>query len=368
MRILNQYITQEFLKPLLVCALAFLIVFLVADLNDNLEDFTSNGVSGLRILWYYGLKLPQIMVQVAPLALLLATLFTISNMERYNELIAIRAAGIHILRTLTPLFGFGLICSFAVFLLYEFVCPDWLRQAEEFRRQLGSQEQPSKYISTEFHFENDAQGRLWTAKTFNRRDNILEDVIITERDPDRPNFIKRRMIAEKAVWRNNHWEFLDADIYQFNQFGRRPDLPKSLLDRSIWRATNLDETPLEFLLYLESRPEYMSARTMRSFLERHKNLSPQVIRNYEVEMHNRMAVPIGCLTAIIIGIPFSLRTGRKGPALAIASSIALFITLYMLSHIALYMGIRGIVPPILAAWLPNLAFLFLGLALLPTVR
>ena len=81
-----------------------------------------------------------------------------------------------------------------------------------------------------------------------------------------------------------------------------------------------------------------------------------------------ISLQTGCLTAIIIGIPFSLRTGRKGPALAIASSIALFIALYMLSHIALYMGIRGVVPPILAAWLPNLAFLFLGLALLPTVR
>jgi lipopolysaccharide export system permease protein len=81
-----------------------------------------------------------------------------------------------------------------------------------------------------------------------------------------------------------------------------------------------------------------------------------------------MSVPIGCLTAIIIGIPFALRTGRKGPALAIASSIALFITLYMLSHIALYMGIRGIIPPVMAAWLPNLTFLVLGLTMLPTVR
>ncbi len=61
------------------------------------------------------------------------------------------------------------------------------------------------------------------------------------------------MIAEKGgLEKQRTREFLDADIYQFNQFGRRPDLPKSLLDRSIWRATNLDETPLEFLLYLES--------------------------------------------------------------------------------------------------------------------
>ncbi len=142
MRILNQYITQEFLKPLLVCALAFLIVFLVADLNDNLEDFTSNGVSGLRILWYYGLKLPQIMVQVAPLALLLATLFTISNMERYNELIAIAPPAYTFCAPLLPLW-LRLDLLLRGLFLYEFVCPDWLRQAEEFRRQLGSQEQPS---------------------------------------------------------------------------------------------------------------------------------------------------------------------------------------------------------------------------------
>ena len=89
---------------------------------------------------------------------------------------------------------------------------------------------------------------------------------------------------------------------------------------------------------------------------------------YRVTLHYRLAYPWTCLASVFIGVPFALRTGRRGPALAVASSLFLFALLYLLTHVSFLMGSRGALQPPLAAWLPNLVFLTGGIVLLPSVR
>ena len=372
MRIIDRHIIRELLSPLLICLLAFLMVAVVQDLNDNLEDFTSHDVPARQICWYYLLNMPRLFVLVAPLSILLGVLYLVSNMARHHELIGMRAGGLSLRRAFLPVYLVGSLASIAVLGLSELLAPEWTRRAEDFRRFLGHQTDLSKHVRQGFRFDNEAAHRLWMAASFSPVYDpdaglfpCLEEVTISETTPD--GVPKQIILAERAEWLKGRWHFIEATIQPYMPDGKTPDLLHTRFS-SLVDTLPFDETPRDFLLFEERDPENMSMREIRQFLARHQHLPRPTDNLYRVTMYHRLAYPWTCLASVFIGIPFALRTGRRGPALAVASSLLLFGMLYLLTHVSFLLGSRGFLQPPLAAWLPNLVFLAGGVTLLPSIR
>jgi lipopolysaccharide export LptBFGC system permease protein LptF len=86
------------------------------------------------------------------------------------------------------------------------------------------------------------------------------------------------------------------------------------------------------------------------------------------QLQGRLAAPLTCLTVVLIAIPFGARSGRRNVFVGVASSIVICFAYIVFQSVCLALGNGGIVPPVVAAWLPNALFGGIGMTLINRVR
>jgi lipopolysaccharide export system permease protein len=85
------------------------------------------------------------------------------------------------------------------------------------------------------------------------------------------------------------------------------------------------------------------------------------IRQLQVEIHKKYAIPVACLVFVLVGAPLAIRSGRGGMATAITFSILCFFVYYLFLTGGEKLADRERVPPAVAMWAANVFFGFLGL-------
>jgi lipopolysaccharide export LptBFGC system permease protein LptF len=92
------------------------------------------------------------------------------------------------------------------------------------------------------------------------------------------------------------------------------------------------------------------------------------VRENEVALNRKIAFPLVTLVMTLIGVPFAVTTGRRGALYGVGVGIVLALTYWTLISVFAAFGAGGAMPPILAAWAPNLLFGAGAIYLLLTVR
>ena|SRR5579864_5215822 len=99
MRLLDRYLLRELLVALVVCFCAFILLWIAADLMTELHTFQEHHLRATDIIQYYVFTGVDDFIPIGlPVALLLALLYALTNHARYNEITAMRAAGISLMR------------------------------------------------------------------------------------------------------------------------------------------------------------------------------------------------------------------------------------------------------------------------------
>jgi lipopolysaccharide export system permease protein len=81
-----------------------------------------------------------------------------------------------------------------------------------------------------------------------------------------------------------------------------------------------------------------------------------------------LAIPVTCLIIALFGAPLATSSQRGGAAYGIAVSLATTILFLVLIQLTKAIGGKGLMPPDIAAWVPNLACGLFALVLLARVR
>ena len=92
--VLDRYILRKFIINLLISAGAFIIIFLVVDLIENIDKFIDRQAEITLVFIYYLYYIPYIINLTLPISMLLSCLFTLGNMSQHNEIVAQKSAGI----------------------------------------------------------------------------------------------------------------------------------------------------------------------------------------------------------------------------------------------------------------------------------
>jgi lipopolysaccharide export system permease protein len=88
----------------------------------------------------------------------------------------------------------------------------------------------------------------------------------------------------------------------------------------------------------------------------------------EVALYSKISFPLAALVTLLIGVPFSFSPGKKGALYGIGIAIVVGLTYYVTTRVFAFMGDSAILPPLMAAWAPNLLFAIAALYALFTVR
>ena len=357
MKVFDKYVIREFLRTLGVTVLIFLSVYLIADLFERMDDIIENQPFATIVLNYYIYKIPSMIFNVFPFAMLFAVLLTIRNFIIHNELIAIRSNAITLYRIFKPIVILGILASFLTLGVNELILPFTNQKVHDLGYVLKGKKNPAYKPS-----KNSIQ-QLWYRGAGNRFYN-MDLLIRSAKEIDKMTIftldknyqLKERLDAEKVLYQNGKWVFFDGVIRIFtgeNWVTR---------DRFVMRVLPLKETFSDFMR-VEKKSEEMPFLELKAYLERLKRsgIAPDQYRTYVVDLYSKLSIPAACAVMVLLGIPFALKTGRyKGTAVGVALSIALGFSYWIIYYVGISLGHGGSLPPVIASFAPAVIFGAIG--------
>jgi lipopolysaccharide export system permease protein len=366
MRILDRYILRSVLAVFFACLFTFLFLYVIVDVFSHLEEILRHRVALDILKNYYLAYLPIIFVQVAPISCLLATLYTFSNLNRNNEIIAMRSSGLSIFQITKTVILLGFIVSMIVFWINDRFVPQSLSATQKMKEQMESgsrrmQEKEREAISNLSIYG--LKNRLFFVNKFSLSTNTMEGIVILEHDEHQN--ITRKIVANKGVYEDGMWRFYQTITYDFDENGQiRGDLQYSEEEIMV-----IPETPDEFINQRQS-PDHMNISQIENYIWKlSKSGATTVIRNLKVDLYQRYAFPLTSLVITLLGIPFSLMIKKRATGLSsIGLSIIVGFLYYVFNAISIALGKAGILQPLLSASLSHITALVSSLYMMKVMR
>ena len=123
MGIIPKYLCKEFFKLLILCQAVFVSLYLVIDFTQKIASFMEANASNHVIFMFFIYKLPLVVIQMAPAACLISVVVLFSFMKKNNEITALKACGISVVRLSLPVLTASIGLTLAIFLFSELVVP-----------------------------------------------------------------------------------------------------------------------------------------------------------------------------------------------------------------------------------------------------
>jgi len=358
MKILDRYILRELAGPFLFGVGVFSILLVAGFILPKLTELFTEGLGLYDALLLFFYLLPRYLVLTFAMSTLLAVLMAFGRLSADSEMVALHAAGASFPRLIVPGIVFGIGVSLIGLISGEMIVPPANHAAEKIlqKAKSGSPEQRENVIL--FEREKEGMERSIYAATLNPAAGTMEQVTITEFRNSQPVGI---IHARRAQRTENAWRLFDGASYTL-----RGGLPAAS-----------DTFREKIITYLAS-PEEIAARGKRNPFEmsyRELKLHIALLRRqdqeagkFEAELPRRFSLPFASLVFALIGTPLGMRSHRRSSSLGVGLTILIVFLYYVFWNWLRIVAEEGAMAPLLAAWLPNLAFAGAGLALILGVR
>ena len=359
MRILTRYVFREYLIPLAYCLGGFISIYVLFELFGSFSRLMEAKLPFLTVVEYFCAYLAPYFEWLAPAALMLAALYTMWSFCRHSEIIAMRANGISFLTIARPiLFAAALMAAF-VYWVNDCYVPrraQWARQLRTQKFDLAKMAKADNIV-----YRNAKEWRTWTIDKFLDPDaQHLSGVRVTI---DRPGGASRLMTitADSADYLDGDWWFTNPKVQHCNTRGEEVASTTPDLDALPLRVfADFREKPSDFLM--QNRDwAYNSIRDRFRYIRTHKDLSTETRRKYQYDTWAKIFAPLACLVITLFAIPAGIASGRQSVFKGILGALAMFFGFYGLTIACMIGAHAAWLPPILAAALPSVIFLILGI-------
>jgi lipopolysaccharide export system permease protein len=353
--LLDRYIARQFVNTFLALVLGLPFLFIVTDLTDNLDRYISQGLNFQAVVRAEAYQLPLFLYYSFPIAALVATVFTIGAMTRYQEITAAKAGGVSFYRLLRPIVTLALVLSGLALGLSELVPVTTTRRME----LLGKKSRYSDNVKTNFVFQTEHNGVL-SARSLDLQRGEMNDVVLeSEGDAEAPGVHQSAAVAR---WEpGTGWNFDNGYLRVL-----RPDGSEANFQYTTARMPSLSETPNELLAEPKKAEEMRYAemtRFIRAIERSGGNPLPML-----VERAQKLALPLAVLVIVLFGAPLVTSSRRGGAAYGIGLSLGITLVYLMLFRVGKAVGSSGALTPDMAAWMPNALFFAGAVVLLWRVR
>jgi lipopolysaccharide export system permease protein len=350
------YIAKEFFRHFLLTLAAFVSIYLIIDFFEKIDRLLRAQLSLGTILEYFGAKLPVAASQVLPAAVILAVIITFGILSRHNETIAIKCAGLNVVRMLRPILLISLLLSLFLLVLNLYLNP-WLTQRVNVIWETKVDKKPTRELIELKYLWYKGDRAIFNISEFRKDTKSMENVKIYVFNHQ---FHLIQFIAAKKVqWTGKEWLFIDGMVQTFVSGGQ-------ILGESFdKRIIIMTERPEDFV-NLERKVTEMNGYELYRYINRLER-DGYDSRPYWVELHGRIAISLTPLIVTLIGGSLILWQEKSNIPMGIALGIALVFIYWLMYSFFLSLGQVGKMPIVLAAWLANIIFGLVGMAVLHKV-
>ena len=355
-RILDRFIVTQMGGSFLFGVMVFSLLLVAGDLLFQIANLViDKGVSLGVVLRLFVYKLPEVVVMTLPMASLLSALLTFGRLSSQSEIVALRAAGISFSRIVRPVLAASIFISLFAMLMNETLVPLSNRAADNIMRYEVARERPS--LLREKVFLREESGGVLNRVIYisKLRQNLgtMEDVLVQE---FKEGYMNRIISAKQGIWRDDEWWLEDGKTFEVQE------------DRSVKLLFSFARQKLPLLLgpaevaRTSQRPADMSALQLWGHIsimsKQGANLAP-----LWVLFHLKLAVPWACVILAVLGSTLGIGHQRSGAGMGVAMSVLIVFAYYVVMSFSRSFGEAGYIPPLFAAWAPNIIFMTLAVIL-----
>ncbi len=360
-QILDLYVIRAWVFYFLLLLVSFCGIYVIFDFFQLLSDIVRNRVPAIVVFDYYRFLLPQIAYLMLPLSVLVATLVSFGLLTKSNQLTAMLSAGVSIYRAALPVLIAAASLSALMYVMGDYTLPETNQRQDALRNQIKGKP-PQTFFRPDRQWIFGEAARIYNHRFFDPDQNVFADLSVFEFD--KGSFtLKRRIYARRAFWEApvQGWVLENGWVRELEG-----DRVTSYTPFSVAKFDELTEDPSYFKKEVKPSAQ-MSAWELRDYIKGLAQSGFDVVR-LSVQFYRKFSYPMVAFVVALIAIPFSQTMGRKGAISGFAASIGIAIVYWSLSSLFETMGNLSQLPPIVAAWSPDVLFGLGGAYLLLRVR
>jgi lipopolysaccharide export system permease protein len=320
-------------------------VFLLGYLPQLANKVINNGVSLTAMSQVFLYYIPILLGYTLPIACLITVILALGQMSSENEILAMRASGIHLQRLLAPLIVAGIILCLVDFMLNDRIIPEAYDAQTHILQQAGSQDPSAmlepgsfinafdKYIVFIYRMDND---RLYGVRIYEPAPNKPTKTIIAEQG----EFVHvpgKDQVMLKLV--NGTTD--EPDLGNPNNFYKL-NFQTSFITMDLSKKNPKAEKKSKAMTLLELRRKIKSLRKL--------SIDPSPLI---AEYQRRLAWSLSPLIFILLGFPFAAITHRRAKSANLLYALLLAAPYYILSLACEGMASQNVYSPIVLMWMPN---------------
>ena len=354
MKKIDLYIYKKFIGTFFFAITMLVLIVIIFDLSENIDSFLKHNAPWQRVLVdYYLLSIPYYINLFIHLFAFIAVVFFTSKMAARSEIVAILSSGISFWRFLYPYLWAAL--TIAVMSLYfgNFLIP----KTNEIRRKFKDEymERLSASAGRNVHVQMD-KNEFAYVETYNIARQYGYKFSWEKYDGNELIFKVVSDVLYHDTASYNSWKidpyairFIDGEEERLIQ-GRNLDTVLNLTHKDLYK--------------MKEDFEEMNFFELRSQIRSMKEKGSEGVKEYEVEMHRRMAAPAAIIILTLIGASLSSRKVRGGIGMHLGIGITIAFAYILFMQISKSYAISGDLSPFMAVWIPNFIFAALGIYLL----
>jgi LPS export ABC transporter permease LptG len=360
---MDRYIGSIFLRLLGLSLAASYLIFVLVELKGLLDAVVERKQPAILMFHYFGYFMPGALVLTLPFAAMIAAVLALTVLARHGELTALKASGMSARRICLPIILITVLLCAGLHLIDDRIAPETNRRAQAVKDVIQGRTPRTYGWSPAGRWTFGSDGRLYHYRLFDPQEVRFQGLSVFKVDLAAARVLEQ-WFCTSAKWNGSEWVAEKGWYRAFPEPGSVGDYRR--FDRE---EVSVFDPPDNFTRRERSLVAGNDLPQQASIADLNEEIAGLSKSGYDttrlrVQYWQKTASVATPLVTVLLGLPFAFKVGRRGSMYGVGVGLVLAIVFWATAAIFNALGLETILPPLLAAWSPNVFYAAIGVYLL----